>query len=78
MLASIGGIAEVIPIVSATDPRVDVHIRRMVVALAALMDVGVMEMTSMVASHAVPTIAKEGEVHVTKPMVFIVPSLLQR
>lgn len=47
---------------STTDPRVDVLIERMLVALTSLMDIKVIEMTPVVAFPIVSIITKEGEV----------------
>lgn len=60
-LASMGGVAEVIPKVPVTYPEANIPTERIVVAPTTPMDVKVMEMTLVVVSPTVPTIAKEEE-----------------
>lgn len=60
-LASLGGIAKVVLRVSTIDPRVDIPIGRAAVALTALVDLGVSEITLVVASLTAPIIPKVGK-----------------
>lgn len=60
MLVSARGISEMIPRVTATNPGIDTPIGRIAVAPTTPMEIGVMEMTPVVASPVFPLLQKRG------------------